>query len=279
MENTQTPAEPTQIVSTSATKPRSKIWKIVSIILIAAIAIFALLAWYGFYLENNNIKNNISNNMDTLTTEKIKNLPVEINVGQDNFTGSVEERNKIVDMFVNDNSASDSVHLYIAANTAQLLDRPKDAMFLFFAAQLRKSLDYKRFDLGEADGNNIQTYLTYLNEGAGLVINPLAIQNPELFSEAIRMIEAWNVVPADDALYPKEEYGEVKIVKDQWSSSAKQNKDSFLKDFAYKQESTLRDPKMLEALRFLQDYNFGKIPHNPENDKKYTASMEIFKNQ
>ena len=279
MENPQTPAEPTQIVSTSATKPRSKIWKIVSIILIAAIAIFALLAWYGFYLENNNIKNNISNNMDTLTTEKIKNLPVEINVGQDNFTGSVEERNKIVDMFVNDNSASDSVHLYIAANTAQLLDRPKDAMFLFFAAQLRKSLDYKRFDLGEADGNNIQTYLTYLNEGAGLVINPLAIQNPELFSEAIRMIEAWNVVPADDALYPKEEYGEVKIVKDQWSSSAKQNKDSFLKDFAYKQESTLRDPKMLEALRFLQDYNFGKIPHNPENDKKYTASMEIFKNQ
>ena len=42
------------------------------------------------------------------------------------------------------------------------------------------------------DGNNIETYLGYLNQGAGQDINPISIKNPELFSDFIRMIESWN---------------------------------------------------------------------------------------
>lgn len=266
----------TESAQTNSTLKRN-IWKIVGIVSIAIILLTSVFVGWGFYLQKKD--NTMESNTNTLTSEKIKNLPFNINVGQDNFIGSPEELNNIVNLFVRDNSASDSVYLYIAANTAQLLDRPKDAMFLFFAAQLRKRFDYERFKLGKADGNNVQTYLEYLNSGAGQGINPLAIQNPELFSEAIRMVEKWDVVPADNAYYPKELYGEVKITKDQWSSIAQQGKDSFLKEFAYKQEKKLGDPKILEALRFLQDYNFGKIPSSPENDQKYKDSLEIYNNQ
>lgn len=274
------PQIPTSPMSPPSPEPshKGKIWKIAGIVLISAVVVFSLLVWYGFYLEkqDQNLSNNSqNNNMSTLTAEKIKNLKVASNVGNDYFIGSLEEQNGIVDMFVKDNSVSDSTYLYFAANTAQLLNRPKDAMFLFFAAQLRKSFDYQRFALGEADGNNIQTYLGYLNQVAGQSINPLAIQNPKLFSEAIRIIEGWNIVPVDDAYYPKENYGEAKLAKDQWQVVAKEKKDSFLNEFAYKQEKLFNDPKTLEALRFVQDYNFGKIPHSSENDQKYQEYLKV----
>jgi hypothetical protein len=259
---------------------KHRVWKIIGIVLLSVVVVFSLLAWWGFRLEkqDQNLLNNSQNdNMSTLTSEKITILKVASNVGNDYFIGSPEEQNGIVDMFVKDNSASDSTYLYCAANTAKLLNRSKDAMFLFFAAQLRKSFDYQRFGLGEADGNNIQTYLGYLNEGAGQGINPLAIQNPKLFSEAIRMIEGWSIVPSDDAYYPKEDYGEAKLAKDQWQAAAQAKKESFLNEFAYKQEKLFNDPKGLEAMRFVQDYNFGKIAHNTENDKKYQEYLVIFK--
>ncbi len=213
--------------------------------------------------------------MKKLTVEKIKSLQVALNVGNDYFIGSPEEQNEIVDMFIKDNSMSDSMYLYFAANTAQLLGRTKDSMFLFFAAQLRKSFDYKRFELGEADGNNIQTYLGYLNDGAGQNINPLAIQNPKLFSEAIRMIEEWDIEPDENAYYVKENYGEVKISKDDIKLAEKESKDSFLNEFAYKQEKLFNNHEGLEAIRFVQDYNFGKVPYDDASEKKYQESLKV----
>lgn len=274
------PQAPVSPIATPATEPgyEGNIWKVVSIILIGVVAVFSLLAWYGFQLEeqDRNLSINSQNiSMNPLTAEKIKNFKVAVNVGNDYFIGSPEEQRAIVDSFVSDNSASDALHLYLAANTAQLLSRPKDAMFLFFAAQLRKSFDYQRFALGDADGDNIQTYLGYLNEGAGQSINPLAIQNPKFFSEAIRMIETWSVVPADTAYYPKGDYGEAKLARDQWQAVADAKKESFLTEFAYKQEKLLNDPKMLEAMRFIQDYNFGKIPQNTQNDQKYEDYLKV----
>ena len=149
-------------------------------------------------------------------------------------------------------------------------------MFLLYAAQLRKSFDYQRFKLGQANGNNIQTYLNYLNFSAGQNISPLTVQNPDLYSDTIRMIEKWDIVPADDAYYPIEYYCEVKIAKDQYSLLANETKESFLNEFAYKYEKLLNDPKTLEVARFLQDYNFGNIPNNSQNQKKYKQCLEIF---
>lgn len=213
--------------------------------------------------------------MNSLTVEKIKSFKIVTNVGNDYFIGTPEEQNEVVDMFLADNSMSDSMYMFLAANTAHLLNRPKEAMFLFFTAQLRKRFDYERFELGEANGNNVQTYLQYLNFGAGQDINPLAIQNPKFFSEAIRMIEAWDVVPSSEAYYLKEDYGEIKLTKEQCQKLAKDIKDSFLSEFAYKQEKLFNDPKMLEMLRFVQDYNFGKIQHDLENNKKYQEYLKV----
>ena len=259
-------------------KAKSKGFKIILIILAILLCAVSLLVWYGFYLEkqDQNLLNNYQgNNMDVLSVEKIKGFEVAKNVGNDYFIGSPDEQSSIVDEFVNDNSMSDSVYLYIAANTAQIINRPKEAMFLFFSAQLRKRLDIKRFGLGDADGDNVQTYLGYLNEGAGQAINPLAVQNPKLYSEAIRMIEKWDIIPADNANYPIESYGTVKMSKDQIQEVSKGTKESFLNDFAYKQEKALDDPKVLAAMVFLQDYNFGKIPHSSENDKKYQEYRKV----
>lgn len=269
MEPTQTPTPNINTIPESPVitpKPSGKIWKIITVIIATGLVTFSLLAWYGFYLEKN----------DNSKKTNMENLKIQMNVGNDYFIGTTEEQNKNIDALVSDNSKVDSVYLYVAANTAYALERPKDAMFLLYAAQLRKSFDYTRFGLGEADGNNIETYLGYLNQGAGQDINPLAIQHPELFSVAVRMIEKWNVVPANDANYSEDEYGKVQVEEGKWQDIADAKKKSFLEEFAYKQEKVLTNPKGLEASRFIVDYNSGKIPQGSENDAKYGEYMKVY---
>lgn len=245
--------------------------KIIGLFFAGLFVLFALFASYGFYLEkqDGDLTTNFENNMDTLKAEKMSGLKVATNVGNDHFVGTPEEQNETVDMFVEDNSLSelsDLMYLYLAANTAHLLNRPKEAMFLFYAAQLRKSFEYEIFAFGAGNGSDIQTYLAYLNQGAGQDINPLAVQNPEIFSEAIRMIEKWSVAPAEGAYA---EYGKPQIAKSEWQTIGDKKKNSFLNEFAYKQEKILGNPETLAASRFMLDYNFGKIPRNPENEQKY----------
>jgi len=45
-------------------------------------------------------------------------------------------------------------------------------------------------------------------------------------------------------------------------------------NFGNKYKKFLSDPKNVEAFNFVQDYNFGKIPHNSENDQKYEQYLE-----
>jgi hypothetical protein len=262
-------------------KNKGKIWKIVSIISISIIVIFSLLVWYGSRLEkqDKNLSNNSqNNNMNILTAEKIKNFKTSSNDPEgDYFIGSPEEQKNIVGAFVTDNSNSDPTYLYIAANTAYRIGEIKEAGFLFYAAQIRKGFDYKRYGLGNADGNNIQTYWGFLNETTGASINPSIMRNPQEFSEVIDMIVKWQVVPADDALYPKESYGSYAVPKDQWSALAEQVKQGFVDNFGNKFIKLLSDPKNVEAFNFVQDYNLGKIPHNSENDKKYQEYMIVVK--
>lgn len=219
--------------------------------------------------QNNSI--NISSHMNTLTAEKISRLHSTINdPNGDYFTGTVDEQKAIVREFVVDNSNSDSAYLYIAANTAFKIGDLKDAAFLFYAAQLRKHFDYRRFNLGVANGNNIQTYLGFLNETTGASINPAIMRSPTDFSGAIDMIEKWQVIPSDTALYPKEEYYTANPVsKDQYQIIADETKKDFMEGFGNKYKNILNDPKKFEAIIFMQDYNFGKIPQNPENDARY----------
>jgi hypothetical protein len=69
-------------------------------------------------------------------------------------------------------------------------------------------------------------------------------------------------------------YGSYAISKDQWPTLAEEIKQGFMDNFGNKYKKFLSDPKNVEAFNFVQDYNFGKIPHNSENDQKYEQYLE-----
>ncbi len=263
-----------------------KVFKIVGIVFGILALLFILFLGWGFYLlkhektqstsvtQNNSITDMPS--LIPLTADKIKSLKATSNnPAGDYFVGSPEEQKQIVAAFVADNSKSDSTYLYIAANTAFQVGDIKNAGFLFFAAQIRKSFDYKRYGLGDADGNNIQTYLDFLNQTVGDSVNSAIMRQPQEFSQAIDMLDQWQVVPADDALYDQKDYGSPVISENQWPAVADQVKKDFMDNFGRKMQTFLNDPKNAEAMIFVQDYNFGKIPHTPDNDQKYQQYKAI----
>jgi hypothetical protein len=187
----------------------------------------------------------------------------------DYFIASREQQKNIVSAFVEDNSKSDPTYLYLAANTAYRIGEIKEAAFLFYAAQIRKRFDYKRYGLGDANGNNVQTYWGFLNQTLGESLNTAITRSPREFSEVVDMLGKWQVVPADDALYVKTMYGAYVLPKSQWQATADSIKKDFMDNYGYKFKQFLSNPENAEAFVFVQDYNFNKIPHTPENDLKF----------
>lgn len=238
--------------------------------LFSALLIVAFMCSLCFAEETSSETTMNTSNMSTLTAEKIKNLKVSSNdPAGDYFIASPEEQKTIVSAFVNDNSKSDPTYLYIAANTAYRIGEIKEAGFLLYAAQIRKHFDYARYGFGETDHINIQTYWGFLNETTGASVNPAILRRPQEFSEVIDMIDKWEAIPADDALYQQEYYGNYVIPKDQWRALAEEIKQGFMDNFGNKYKELLSDPNNVEAFNFVQDYNFGKIAHTSENDQKY----------
>ena len=254
-------------------------------ILIIIVVIVIISAGYLYFYKSNQITNMADSNNSgaSLTAEQIVALKVSSNNPDgDYFIGTPDEQKKLVDAFVADNSRLDSIYMYIAADTAFKIGDIKDAGFLFYGAQIRKAFDYKRFDLGDADGNNVQTYLGFLNETVGGNINPAVLGDSKSFIAAIDMLDAWNVVPADDAVYAlpdyQKAYGTAVIPKDQWQVVGTQVKKGFMDNFGNKYRTFLSDPKNVEIFKFVQDYNFGKIPHNAVNDAQFKTDSAIIKN-
>src|SRR5258708_12911 len=124
--------------------------------------------WY-YYTNGHSVSfQSPTSNMSNLTANSIQSLKTSSNdPSGDYFIGSPDEQKKIVSAFVADNSRSDPTYLYIAADTAYRIGDIKDAGFLFYAAQIRKHFDTKRYALGDANGNNVQTYWGFLNETVG----------------------------------------------------------------------------------------------------------------
>ncbi len=205
-----------------------------------------------------------------LTAKQIQSLQSSTNdPGGDYFIASHEDQKNIVSAFVEDNSNSDPTSLYLAANTAYRIGELKEAAFLFYAAQIRKAFDYKRYGLGKANGDNIQTYWGFLNQALGESLNTAISRSPREFSEVVDMLGKWQVVPADDALYVKTMYGAYVLPKSQWQATADSIKKDFMDNYGYKWKQFLSNPENAEALFFVQDYNFNKIPHTPENTLKF----------
>ncbi len=205
-----------------------------------------------------------------LTAKRIESLRATANdPAGDYFIGSPDEQKNIVSAFVEDNSKSDPTFLYLAANTAYRTGEIKEAAFLFYAAQIRKRFDYKRYGLGDANGNNIQTYWGFLNQTIGESVNPAITRRPQEFSEVVDMLAKWQVVPADDALYVHTMYGAYALPKNQWQAAADSIKKDFMDNYGFKLKKFLSNPENAQAFIFFQDYNLGHIPHTPENDQKY----------
>ncbi len=205
-----------------------------------------------------------------VTAKLIESLRATVNdPAGDYFIASREQQKNIVSAFVEDNSKSDPTYLYLAANTAYRIGEIKEAAFLFYAAQIRKRFDYKRYGLGDANGNNIQTYWGFLNQTLGESLNPAITRSPQDFSEVIDMLGKWQVVPADDALYVKTMYGAYVLPKNQWQAAADSIKNDFMNNYGYKFNKFLSNSENAEAFVFVQDYNFNKIPHTSENDLKF----------
>lgn len=211
----------------------------------------------------------------TLTAAKLRSLKGTTNdPSGDHYTGTPQELQALINAFVADNSKADATCLYIASGTALRLNRPADAGFLFYAAQLRKHLDYMRFGLGKANGNNVQTYLSYLNETEGVPVNGIVLRDPAALARAIEMVQKWNPVPAADALYPKEYYGTPVLPKERWQAIADSDKQSFMDEFARNALKMSKDPKAAEAMDFIKEYAAGKIGRSAANDRKLTEYQQ-----
>src|SRR6266403_4292308 len=205
-----------------------------------------------------------------LTAKLIESLRATVNdPAGDYFIASREQQKNIVSAFVEDNSKSDPTSLYLAANTAYRICEIKEAAFLFYAAQIRKHFDYKRYGLGKANGDNIQTYWGFLNQTLVESVPSAITRKPQEFSEVIDMLDKWQVVPADDALYIKTMYGAYVLPKNQWQAAGDSIKNDFMNNYGYKFNKFLSNSENAEAFVFVQDYNFNKIPHTSENDLKF----------
>ena len=211
-----------------------------------------------------------------VTAKLIESLRATVNdPAGDYFIASREQQKNIVSAFVEDNSKSDPTYLYLAANTAYRIGEIKEAAFLFYAAQIRKRFDYTRYGLGKANGDNIQTYWGFLNQTLVESVPSAITRKPQEFSEVIDMLDKWQVVPADDALYIKTMYGAYVLPKNQWQAAGDSIKKDFMDNYGYKHKRFLSNPENAEALAFVHDYNFNQIPHTPENDRKFQKCRDI----
>lgn len=266
MTQTQNPV-PDNVNNNNPPSQQKKGWWTKSKIIIAVI-IFIAIGSFSKFLSKNIAEVQELNKITVMNIEQIAQLKATTNEPTgDYFIGTSEEQIKIVESFISDSSKIDPTYLYIGANTAYKIGKYKEAFALYFQAQIRKNFDYKRFNLGQANGNNIQTYWGFLNQTIGANINTKMIERSEDYIASIELLKNWEVVPADDALYVTELSTPV-LAKDKYQETAKTIKDNALNYFD-KIAKLLSNPKDLAMLKYIQDYNFGKIEKTPENQKQF----------
>ena len=195
----------------------------------------------------------------------------------DAFLGGRESLMPLIDDFVADSSMASPMFLYYAANTAFRLGRIEDAAFLFYAAQLRRAVDFRRYNISpEPDGSNAVTYLMFLNETTGMLINPAIMRQPAQFSSVIARLEKWEIVPAAQAHYP--EFAEAKGFKlpaVQWPELARTTKQGFMEAFGKPMATLLNDKEYFEAFVFVQKVNLGEIKESKETLERYKKMEDL----
>lgn len=189
--------------------------------------------------------------MKTLTAEDIQTQPRNMNEGFDYFGAQTEENLKeFIAALQSDDSNSDAVHLFLAANTALLLEQQSTALEFHYRAKIRLQFAVMAHGLGNANGNNVETYLGYLLECGREEYAKLEYFDKETLETAANNLRNWNPVPSSEA-HPEEVYGKSKLSSQEQSELAKKLKADFIKEAVEVQIQVIQNPKAIEAAKFL----------------------------
>jgi TonB family protein len=211
-----------------------------------------------------------------LTIAQLKALQATSNdPAGDSLVGPSEELRGIVDALVADTSVAGPMLLFFASNTALRQGQVEQAAFLFYAAQIRAAFDFDRYNVSsKPDGSNAATYLGFLKQTIGMSVNPAIMREPAQFAAVMTRLEQWEVVPAADAYYPEyERTPRIKLPRARWAARGRDIKEDFLTKFGRRTVRLLADPEYLEALRFIQDLNHGKVELSDANRTRMNASL------
>lgn len=246
-----------------------------------AVVITSVVGGAYYYRDKNSTKLRMTNiNNEMVSLETLGAIAVNVNDPQGGyFDMPADKANEIIDQIVANNSNIDSAYLFLAGNTAYKLGRLKEAAFLFHAAQVRHTFEKKVFNLGYGNGSDIETYLQFLNETVGQSVNPAITREYAMFVEVNDMIKKWEAAPTHDAMamYARDGYGDATVDIAQWPALAEATKQSYLEGYANKFVEFARDEKNREMFYFVQDYNFGKIPHDEKNDATYAEYEKVIR--
>ncbi|MEN9604975.1 MAG: hypothetical protein RJB39_660 [Candidatus Parcubacteria bacterium] len=179
----------------------------------------------------------------------------------------------LVTQMIKDSSKANPSQLYTASQTAYELGDLQSAGFLVYAARIRATFDVERFGLDQA-GPAIKEW-QQIEDQYGYILNPQLMRDPTMFNTNAKMIEDWPVVPSPKADYPAEVYGEIKVAEADWFELGQKTKKQFTDTFFNPFKIFLSDAKNVEALNFVNDYNFSKIPPTEENEATYVANLKI----
>jgi hypothetical protein len=213
-----------------------------------------------------------------LTVARLKALKSTSNdPAGDSFIGQPQELRALVDAFVADNSLVSPMLLFMASNTALRQGQIEQAGFLLYAAQVRRAFDFDRYNVSaRPDGNNAATYLGFLNQTTGMIVNPAIMREPARFGAVIARLESWEVVPSPDAYYPEfeDEAKGFKLPREQWAAKGREIKEDFLTKFGRRTAKLLADPDYAEGMRLMQDVNAGKVEMNAKTRGQMKAGLD-----
>jgi hypothetical protein len=212
-----------------------------------------------------------------LTAETLADLKTSSNdPGGDFFIDTPEKLGLLIDAFAADTSMVSPMYLVMASNTALRMKRVEDAAFLFYAAQIRATFDFDRYEISSRpDGNNAATYLGFLVQTTGQGVNPAIQRQPKQFAAVIQRIEAWEVIPSDKAFYPEfEEAKGFKVAREGWPALAQSIKSEFLELFGRRYARLLNDPEYFKAFQVVQDANFSAKEPDDATLKRVDAATK-----
>jgi hypothetical protein len=108
------------------------------------------------------------------------------------FQGDTATQGKLVDRVLHNMQSTDPITMFIAADTAYALSRLEDSGFLYNAASIRAHYDIDSFPPSAQGGDSPMTYLGFLRENAGQVINPALVDAPSTYIAVTRRLDAWD---------------------------------------------------------------------------------------